>query len=240
MKKVVFIRAGHSGVDPNTGEYLTKKKQNAKYFLHRNGKPYHDNGYFYEGVSNRNIADKVMKFCQERAIEFEKLHHDYQDFYLSTFCLKANKLYHEYRAKGYDVIMLDIHSNAGGIRGFSAFYYPGYIDANGRAVKRPSTNGLKLATVMANSINPLFLMHKSELKYPIREGWMYKRNGTGYIPYAVYYMLKETAMPTVILENGFFDNAADADLLMDENFTDALAECIVNGIEKYFEQKEIS
>jgi hypothetical protein len=230
MKPIVYIRAGHSGVHPVTGQYLTKQESNSKYFLHNNGKPYHRSGYFYEGVSNRNVADEFTKIATEFGLHVIPVHHPYLDFSLGAFCQIANGIDKIFSTAESPSIFLDIHSNAGKARGFTTFYFPGHVDSNGNAIRRPSFKGMALAQHVAQFVNPYWLQHESDYKTAVREGWLY-RGGKIIAP---YYMLANTNMPSIIVENGFFDNEHDADLLMQPKFIEGLAEQMVNGCLSYF------
>ena len=57
---ILYIDAGHGGLDPMTGEYLTPPSDGKK-CQHNNGKAYHGNGWFYEGHFNRQIASEFIK-----------------------------------------------------------------------------------------------------------------------------------------------------------------------------------
>lgn len=49
-----------------------------------------------------------------------------------------------------------------------------------------------------------------------------------------YYILKKSAMPTVIVECGFLSNPAEAQLLQDEQYQEKMAFQIYMGIQRYF------
>lgn len=53
---------------------------------------------------------------------------------------------------------------------------------------------------------------------------------------ASYYLLKRTEVPTIIVECGFLSNHKEAEKLIDEEYQNALAEAIVNGIQSYLSQ----
>jgi len=228
-KPIIYARAGHSGRDPQTGVYLTMRDERAKFYKHTNGKPYHENGFFYEGVSNRLIADKFIKLAIETGFEVVQIHHPYEDINLRDACTYANTHYVR-TGNGRPAIFLDIHSNAGKARGLALLYYPGYIK-DGAAINAPSIKGKKLAEDMAQELNPIWLNEGA--KYgttPVRPGWIY-RGGKIVAP---YYMVQHTNMPAIIIENGFFDNEHDADLLMQDCFQDKLAQGILMGCLRNF------
>jgi N-acetylmuramoyl-L-alanine amidase len=228
-KPIIYVRAGHSGIDPTTGVYLTMRDEHAKFYKHKNGKPYHENGFFYEGVSNRLIADKFIKLARETGFEVVQVHHAYQDIKLNITCNSVNEHYRAH-GKGRPAIFLDIHSNAGQASGLALLYYPGYVK-DGVAINAPSIKGKKLAEDMAQELNPVWLNEGA--KYgttPVRAGWIYRNSKI----VAPYYMVQYTSMPSIIIENGFFDNEHDADLLMQDCFQDKLAQGILMGCLRNF------
>lgn len=54
---------------------------------------------------------------------------------------------------------------------------------------------------------------------------------------ATYYMLKNTAVPLVIVECGFLSNWEEAELLKEEAYQNTLAEAVAEGIGNYLEKK---
>ena len=48
-------------------------------------------------------------------------------------------------------------------------------------------------------------------------------------------VIRDTAMPSVLIELGFLTNIQEAQLLTDETYQDLLVESIIKGIERYFE-----
>lgn len=222
---VVYLRAGHSGCDPITGEYYTMTSGGGKFFKHTNGKQYHKDGFFFEGVSNRIVCEELC--CQLTALGFTvvMVHDTYLDKPLSELCAIANS---DYKLRKKKSIFLDMHSNAGKARGFTAFYFPGTVQ-RGTVLNNASAAGKLLAECIAETTNPYWLSHGSDYKYAVRKGWIMK-NGTIVAP---YFMLQHTNMPSIIIENGFFDNEHDADLLMDMNFVKGLCTAMAAGVLTY-------
>lgn len=54
-----------------------------------------------------------------------------------------------------------------------------------------------------------------------------------------YYLLKKTPTPTVIVECGFLSNPEEADLLLNSDYQDTLANAICMGITAYLEKEEL-
>lgn len=221
-KPIVYVRAGHSGIDPKTGLYLTKEDQNAKYFDHKNGKKYHKGSEFWEGESNRAFAAEFIKQGTSSGLHVVPVHHPYLDFSLGEYCTIANDHARKYTTPSSPSIFLDLHSNAsnGKARGAFTFYFPG------------SRQGKKLSDIFAKNLTEYWVGYGSNAnRNPSREGWMYNPDGT---KKGVYYMLANTNMPSIIVENGFFDNSADADLLMDKEFCVGNVSTMVNSVWEYF------
>ncbi|TFJ94352.1 N-acetylmuramoyl-L-alanine amidase [Lentibacillus salicampi] len=55
---------------------------------------------------------------------------------------------------------------------------------------------------------------------------------------ANFHVLRETAMPALLTENGFIDNAEDADLMKDPSWRQTVARGHVNGLAKVFNLKK--
>lgn len=106
-------------------------------------------------------------------------------------------------------LVVSIHQNSfqdSAVCGPQCFYY-----AN-------SELGHQVASIMQNTLN-----QGLEIEAPRQE----KANDS-------YYILKKSAMPTVIVECGFLSNPEDAKKLTDETYQEKLAFQIYLGIQKYF------
>jgi len=231
IKPIIYLRAGHSGIHPTTGHYLTMQTEGGKFYKHTNGKKYHKDGYFFEGVSNRNICNEIIKLAPDFNFHVVPVHHPYNDFELKEYCEFANNHFKENATPHSPCVFLDIHSNAGKSSGFVALYYPGTVQ-NGEPIHTPSRSGLLLAQKIAAQVNPIWLNEGANYGgQPVRPGWIYNKFGKIQAP---YYMLANTNMPSVIIENGFFDTEEDADLLMKPEFQKLLAVSILEGTQDYF------
>lgn len=74
-KFVISIHAGHGGINPQTNKYTTS----GKCYQHK-GTPLHtEDGWFYEGVENRLIADEVSKRLRNLGIFVINTHHPFMD-----------------------------------------------------------------------------------------------------------------------------------------------------------------
>ena len=200
-KWCIGVSAGHGGIDPNTGKYTTSGKQ----FYHE-GLDLHDDGNFYEGVFNREIATKFCAKLKKHNMEYEKFYEPYKDVSLSTKSKKVNK--HHYNVK--KTLLFELHSNACSshkARGFSVWTSPGQTDSD------------KLATVLWEYVSEF------APKYGIN---MRSQKGDGDVDYeAKFHMVVKTACPTILPECLFFDNPDDVILLVNEEFQEDYAEALM-------------
>lgn len=206
--KTVFIDAGHGGLNP-AGRYTTSPD---KMFRHNKGE-FHDKSWFFEGVFNRAVADKVSKMLGEQNIRHLKVYHDFNDTPLRARVDTAN-IYHNSINKG---IYVSIHANAspsataGKARGFEIFTSIG------------NTASDPIVTSIFNEVkkNLPQLIFRTDFKDgdPDKE--------------AAFFVLTQTKMPAVLLECGFFDNFEDASLLFQDNTQNLFAKSIVDGIKDF-------
>ena len=108
-------------------------------------------------------------------------------------------------------LYLSIHCNAGGGTGFESYVHP---SAGGRTQE--------IQTVIHNSV----------MAYLERYDVINRGRKT-----ANFRVLRETAMPAVLLENLFIDHAEDAKLLADPAFRDGLANEIAWGVARALDLK---
>lgn len=196
MKKtVLFVNAGHGGINPVTGEYTTPPTTGKK-TMHTNGKPYHGNGWFYEGIVNRQLATLFMAEATARGFTCIPVYDAIEDTSLQTRVNLANGIAKKYNAPS---LWISFHSNAfkGETRGFNVFHMPGNMKSRELAIKT------------CEPVNRYFNGKGSLNKEYVREGYAW-RNGQRF----VLFELLETHMPALLLEVLFFDNPLDADLLM--------------------------
>jgi N-acetylmuramoyl-L-alanine amidase len=190
-----IISAGHGGIDSITGQYTTAP---AKQHQHEKGE-FHGDRFFYEGVFNRVIADKLCKKLKEAKMVYKKLYHDTQDWSLKYKKDQANN-HHTNAQKS---ILIDLHSNAfdGSARGFSVYTSKGQTAAD------------PIASKLWQLVRPL----GKKYNFPMRsQTW----KDNDYDFESRLYMLDQTICPSILPECLFFDNFEDASILMLESFQD--------------------
>jgi N-acetylmuramoyl-L-alanine amidase len=175
MKKIWLIDAGHGGMIG--GKYMTAP---AKMFRH-------NDFTIFEGVINRAIAGHLAKLLKAAEIEFHFLHDDIADTPLKIRCERANAI-----SKGKQCVMLSIHSNAGGGKGFEVW----------------TSKGQTAADPIAEVFSRSFKKHFPEFPFraDVADGDMDKESD--------FYVLIHTIAPAVLVENLFFDNIDEAKFLM--------------------------
>ncbi len=189
----VYLDAGHGGMVPGSKQYVTAPD---KMWEHDSGE-FHYNGFFYEGVFNRVITNKVQDMLKQLGIMSIQVSHSYLDTPLSDRTDLANWLY-RYK-KG---VYISSHANAFNteVRGFEVFCYPG------------SEKGAELADNMWENVNRIL---PTEFTMRTGNGTLHKEED--------YHVLRETVMPSILIEHGFFDNYQDAQMLMKEEILNKFA-----------------
>ena len=203
----VFLDAGHGGVNPQ-GQYVTPGKR----YQHDQG-TFHDNGWFYEGVFNRQIVYRVAQKLDRLRIQYKILSHSYLDNSLQNRVETAN-WYHRNFQRGF---VVSPHANAAttNARGFEVYTSPG------------STRSDTLATYLWEEVSTL-LGSRIRMRPDLSDGDHDKE--------ARFYILTQTAMPAILIEHLFFDNLEDATLLMDEEMQELFAEAEVRSIIRFANQ----
>lgn len=208
-KLCVYLDAGHGGLDPN-GAYTTAP---SKMFFHSEG-TFHNGGYFYEGVFNRQLTNRVAEKLDNLGIPNLIISHKYLDLSLQYRAETAN-WYHKNYKKG---IFVSNHANASrnhSARGFEVYTTPG------------KTKSDRFADILYKEIDGL-LGNKIRMRSDKSDG--------DYDKEANFYVLRKTAMPAILVEHLFFDNFDDAKLLMDEFVIEMFAEAQVRAIIKFLEE----
>jgi N-acetylmuramoyl-L-alanine amidase len=212
--KTIFLDAGHGGIDPKSGKYTTAP---GKMWKHPKGK-FHNGTFFYEGVSNRQFCDEIIKVCNRENINVVKVYHDWKDNSLDSRTNIANN-YHNTISQG---IYLSMHSNAinwqDKAEGFSVWTSPGKSVSDDIATAIWATVGKVVAP-----------------KWGIK---MRADRSDGDPDYeARFSVLIESGMPSVLIENLFFDNYNDSLKLMNPEYQADIAESTVDSLLPFLKEK---
>jgi N-acetylmuramoyl-L-alanine amidase len=204
----VFLDAGHGGI--KDGKYTTAP---SKMFTHT--KPFNSNGnvVFYEGVKNRIYMNRLAEKLIQSKVNVVKVYDQEEDTSLQSRVLIADT-YNKWVSKG---IYVSEHSNAtssGKARGFTAF----------------TSRGNTLSDALSQSLLEEYSKRFTGTRILTEKtdgDWDYE---------ADFYVIKNTDMPSVLIENLFFDNYQDACQLYDatymEAYTDLLHDWIIESLRK--------
>jgi len=217
MKKVIFLDAGHGGIDP-TGAYAS---QPDNMFNHREG-IFHYNSIFYEGFKNREYCDLIKKKLSAEGITVIPVYHPYKDTRVQDRVHIAN-WYHVNICPG---IYISEHSNATTnheAQGFQIWTSKGNKESD------------KHGDVLLDLYEKKFEMEEYLIEDDIDDDILklltdYNDEDRDYE--ANFYILHKTRMPTILLENLFFDNFEDASILMEKWYRDKYTDLIVEWVKK--------
>ncbi|MCB0569327.1 MAG: N-acetylmuramoyl-L-alanine amidase [Phaeodactylibacter sp.] len=202
----VFLDAGHGGLDKN-GKYVTAP---SKQFEHSRGE-FHNGRWFYEGVWNRKLTNRVAAKLGALGISHIVISHEYVDLPLAYRTDLANWYYRNYK-KG---LFISNHANASGsgaARGFEVYTTPG------------KTASDDVAEFHWNNVKDLM---------EDRISYRSDTSDSDHDKEANFYVLSRTVMPAILVEHLFFDNYEDACLLMDDEIVERFAEAQVRTVINY-------
>jgi N-acetylmuramoyl-L-alanine amidase len=189
-KYIWLLDPGHGGLV--NGVYQTRGKRSP---------PFADGSVLYEGVFNRDVADRIKALCDGESIECENIVNSEHDVPLATRVSRANTRH----AADRRCIYLSIHANAFGdgvnfnsAHGVSVFHY------------MTSKTGKKMATAL--------------IKHLAVETGLKSRGVQANMEWANFYVLRKTHMPAILSENGFMTNLEDATNLMKDDFRQKVAD----------------
>lgn len=219
-KCLVVIDAGHGGLHPDTGAYMTFPWDGKKYaFTKPDGSVDFE---IFEGVVNRAIANKFADLCGQVGLPTYPVHHNYLDRTNTVRATFANKIAAQMRAKGVqNSILLSFHSNAFGMQPKGAGESP-----NGWSVwtTRGSTKADLFATMWFDEVKKEFgkeIAYRTDL-------------ADGDVDWeANFEILWATEMPAVLAEQLFFTNKDDAKKLLDYTTQKRFAMCAFRALLKY-------
>jgi N-acetylmuramoyl-L-alanine amidase len=191
-KKLVFLLdPGHGGVINGVPQTAGKRS------------PDWEKGILYEGVSNRDLAQRIKSKCEKAGIWAVILVPELIDISLKERVKRANA----YK----NAIFLSLHSDAfnnESANGWSSYTYYGQTDSD------------KVATILYK--------HAKKAKLNLRQD-----NSDGDPDKeANFYVLRKTTMPAVLVESLFMTNKADYNTLNSEKGREKLANVVFNTIKE--------
>jgi N-acetylmuramoyl-L-alanine amidase len=206
---ILFIDAGHGGLDPMTKEYLTPPSIGKK-TLHTNGKSYHYNGWFYEGHFNRQIASEFISEATKSGFYCIPVYHPWKDNSLKERTDFANQQAMKLQTQS---LFLSFHANAA-----TATTGP-QMSAEGvcSMVYKLGSDTASLALVVTQNLEKIFDAYGSKR----RAGLVFDNS---------LHITTHTAMPAILFELGFFDNPNNADLLINPQFRTLIIKSMVETL----------
>lgn len=204
-QKVVILDAGHGGVNPLTGKYVTKGKRSPIW---------PDGSVYYEGVGNREIVKFAAKFFKELCGQPVKVLYtvdpdNYQDVALSTRVRIANDHYRKHR----NAFLVSVHSNGYKLpsaHGTEVFTSPGL------------TRSDAIATTWMQEIGKYFPGLRKRTDFD--DGDIDKE--------AKFTIINDTACPAILIESMFHTNPEECKMLMNPLNQAKIARAIVRTVLK--------
>ena len=179
------------------------------------------NGEFREYEFNRDIVRMVSKQLDELGIKYFYTYplEDEYDLSLTTRAMNANKIAREYGAG--NTIFVSVHSNAAGMG-------KDWMNAQGYCVytTKGQNNSDKIATIF---------WEEAEKVWCGKYGRNMRKDtySDGDVDYeANFTVIYKTICPSILLEQGFYDNYDEMKFLLSEEGKRACTEIIVNAIKR--------
>lgn len=166
----------------------------------------------------RDIAGRLEAKLKTKGYDVERIVPETNDISITTRCNRINAICKQVGAK--NVVLVSIHNNAAGngswgtAKGFSVF-----------VSKNASSNSKKFASIFTDEAIARKMMGNRSVPAEKYWTWSWTKADIG--------ILKGTACPAVLTENGFMDNKEECDYLLSEQGKQAFVDLHVAAIEKY-------
>lgn len=197
---VVFVDAGHGGIDEN-GKYVTPGKR-----AYHKGEKMHERGHYYEGYENRLIAEAFIEACTNEGIICVRTYHPYKDTSLST----RTEIIRSWLRRGYYGYLHSFHSNA--------------ISSSNSAEKLDATRGFMVFNTRGTNFSDKIAdQHFKHVKETVGDEWKYREQSKrdGDVDFEVnFQILRETDLQefywfgAILDEWGFHTSRTDAKFII--------------------------
>ena len=210
----IILDCGHGMNDTTKGKY--SPMLDSSEFNLRDLTVYQNR--FREGNFNRLIGQRLERMLKDAGFEVHIVNDCYKDNSLNDRVNKANQIAAKY-GKG-NCIYISIHSNASG----NGIDWKNATGASVHCCRKSSEKSKKLARLIYKNI--------------LDKGY----NGNRSIPkdhiwYNDFFVLKNTTMPAVLVENLFYDNKSDLKKLMSDEHRDVILSYLYNGILEFIDEE---
>ena len=209
----IILDFGHGMNDTTKGKYSPLLDPNE--FNLRDLTVYQNR--FREGNFNRLIGQRLERMLKDAGFEVHIVSDNYKDNSLKDRVNKANQIAAKY-GKG-NCIYISIHSNAAG----NGIAWNNATGVSVHCCRKSSEKSKRLAQLI--------------YKHVLDKGY----NGNRSIPkdhiwYNDFFVLKNTTMPAVLVENLFYDNKSDLKKLMSDEHRDVILSYLYNGILEFIDE----
>tara|TARA_R100001463_G_scaffold7734_2_gene24541 strand:+ start:21 stop:683 length:663 start_codon:yes stop_codon:yes gene_type:complete len=191
-------------LDPGHGGMIDGEYQTA-------GKrsPEFEFGQYFEGVGNREIVSNMIKQCRLLGISAVDIVGSEEDVSLTERVRRANELHKQKK----NCIYVSMHSDA--FNDPRAHGYSVYTSVG-------ETSSDAIASMFLETMKDYFPDHK--LRHDNTDGDEDKE--------AHFYVLKKTACPAILIENFFYTNPRECELLLNKSFQDKIVTCHMDSIKR--------
>ncbi len=173
-----------------------------------------DGSVLMEGVNNREIVKKLMKYMEAEGIPCVDIVASEQDISLPVRVERANKL-----AKTTNCLYISIHS-----------------DANGDGTKWDAASGLSVYTSVGQTKSDEFAeLVIDELQENFKSDVKWRTDSTDHDKDKEenFYVLKNTNCPAILCELGFHTNKEEATKMLTADWKNKVVLSIIYAIKKY-------
>lgn len=166
----------------------------------------------------RDVAQRLETELKAKGYDVQRIVPEINDVSITTRCNRVNAICKQVGAKS--VVLVSIHNNAAGngswgtAKGFSVF-----------VSKNASSNSKKLASIFTDEGVARNVMGNRSVPAEKYWTWSWTKADIG--------ILKGTACPAVLTENGFMDNKDECAYLLSEKGKQDFVDLHVAALEKY-------
>ena len=209
----IILDCGHGMNDTTNGKY--SPLLDSSEFNLRDLTVYQNR--FREGNFNRLIGQRLERMLKDAGFEVHIVNDSYKDNSLNDRVKKANQIAAKYGKD--NCIYISIHSNAAG----NGIAWNNATGVSVHCCRKSSEKSKRLAQLI--------------YKHVLDKGY----NGNRSIPkdhiwYNDFFVLKNTTMPAVLVENLFYDNKSDLKKLMSDEHRDVILSYLYNGILEFIDE----